>query len=57
MERTCVKTVVREIPNIRDCFSITEDGKKGSLPTKKVGCKVIVGILKLIAVTVRDERI
>ncbi|KIJ44014.1 hypothetical protein M422DRAFT_228619 [Sphaerobolus stellatus SS14] len=36
VERTCLKTVVREIPNVQDCFFIKEDGKKGEPPTKKL---------------------
>lgn len=29
VERVCVKTVVREIPGITDCFKNEEDGKNG----------------------------
>jgi hypothetical protein len=27
VERTCQKTVIREIPGIKDCFRVKEDGK------------------------------
>lgn len=29
VERTCNKTVVREIPGIKDCFQVKEDQKDG----------------------------
>ncbi|OCH92152.1 beta and beta-prime subunits of DNA dependent RNA-polymerase [Obba rivulosa] len=29
VEKTCVKTVIREIPGITDCFTSKEDGKNG----------------------------
>ena len=29
VERVCLKTVVREIPGITDCFMNEEDGKSG----------------------------
>ena len=29
VERVCLKTVVREIPGITDCFMNEEDGKNG----------------------------
>lgn len=29
VERTCVKTIVREIPHIADCFRVREDNKDG----------------------------
>lgn len=29
VEKTCVKTVIREIPGITDCFMSKEDGKNG----------------------------
>ncbi|KAI0317937.1 beta and beta-prime subunits of DNA dependent RNA-polymerase [Amylostereum chailletii] len=31
VERTCVKTIVREIPGIADCFRIREENKDGSI--------------------------
>ena len=38
VEKTCLKTVVREIPNIKDCFLVVnDDNKKGSSrPTRQV---------------------
>ena len=30
VERTCVKTVIREIPGITDCFKSKEDASDGS---------------------------
>lgn len=29
VERTCLKTVVREIPGITDCFRVKEENKDG----------------------------
>ena len=31
VERTCRKTVVREIPGISDCFRVKEASKDGSI--------------------------
>jgi DNA-directed RNA polymerase I subunit RPA1 len=36
IERSCLKTVIREIPDIKECFLVIEDGKKGSKPARKV---------------------
>lgn len=31
VERACVKTVVREIPQISDCFRVREESKDGTM--------------------------
>ena len=36
MERTCRKTVVREIPGITDCFRVKETNKDGSIKVSAV---------------------
>lgn len=36
IERTCRSTVIREIPDITDCFQNKEEGKKGDEAVVKV---------------------
>ncbi|KAF8522225.1 hypothetical protein BU17DRAFT_45191 [Hysterangium stoloniferum] len=36
VERSCLKTIIREIPDIKECFLVTEEGKKGEKPTRKL---------------------
>lgn len=36
VERTCRKTVVREIPGITDCFRVKEANKDGSIKVSAV---------------------
>lgn len=43
IERTCLKTVIREITNIKDCFLIVHDDKTGgSQSTREVCLRQVV---------------
>jgi len=36
VERACLNTIIREIPNIKECFLVTEEGMKREKPTRKL---------------------
>lgn len=39
VERVCIKTVVREIPGIVDCFRVKEESKDGSTKVSTFVCR------------------
>ena len=54
VERTCRKTVVREIPGIIDCFRVKEANKDGSI---KVSAMSLLGLgLPLINNVIVDHQ-